>query len=360
MKNPYSKEQRKWLSELENYYRVATSGKCMVANRTGNGFPVDPCEGPIGLRHAIARRHLQLIADNMSRIRANKEFRTFTVWPERYDDLQPIPISQFSTSKFACQKHDQWFQGIDAEQIDLAEPENLFKVVYRVVLHQCHLMSARWIAHHTATKTEEGWKKFKETAFNAAATDNEAVRAETEWRNRILAVRSKLADLKQRLVRKEWNSLEYRALLLASKPTAAGWGHLSMTFDLPGLHPDDLRRSWEKFIDLGYMVVIPQQDGHAIITACKPDWQFRVPEVAKIHESIPNLANPNEPYRANDRLKSVISRKLWDLTEIGMRESLYQSWSVKEQRNVQAWMKTRKARQRPLSKLLPSDLPRFF
>ncbi len=357
MKNPYSAEQRRWLNDLREHYRSVANGICMATIRLGDESFTEPCEGPIGHRHAIAKRHVKLIADVKSQIRANRETGTFAIWPAQYDDLQLVPISRFSAGRWSCQRHDERFEGIDAQQIDLSEPENLFKAVYRVVLRQNHLMLARWNAHVAAARTVEGWELFKETAFETAISDDEAANAESEWRDVVHAVMDKMRDFERRLRLRDWNSLEYRALLVASKPTVAGWGCLRMKFDLSGLHADDPRRHWNRHIELGYMIVIPQQDGHAIITACEPANRFRVPEIVRIHKYIPVHANPNEPYTAEVNLKRGLSQRIWELNEIGMRESLYQSWSVAEQNEVQAWMKNRGSRHPTLLVQASSYLP---
>ena len=361
MKNPYSTDQSNWLNNLLEHYRTVTNGVCMAAFRAGDVGLTDPCEGPIGNRHAIARRHLQLFADPESQIRANREIGSFAVWQEQDDDLQLVPISRFSAGKWSCQKHDQRFAGIDAERIDLSEPENLFKAVYRVVLRQNHLVLARWNAHFVGTETSEGWKRFKETAFDTAVTDKEATVLESMWKLKVHAVMGKLRDLERRLARKEWDSLEYRALMLASSPTVAGWGCLPIKFDVSGLHQDDPRTHWGQHVELGYMIVIPQQDGQAIITACEPDTRFRIPEIVRIHNYVPTRADPNEPYQADESLKRRISRRIWEeLNEIGMSESLYQSWSATERREVQAWMKNRGLRQHSISGAAANCLPCFF
>ena len=360
MKNPYNADQRKWLDKLQEHYRSVSDGVCMASIRAVDERQVDPCEGPIGNRHAIAKRHLRLIADADSLLRANKEVGSFAVWSQQYDNLQPVPISRFSAGRWSCQKHDQRFQGIDAQRIDLSEPENLFKAVYRVVLRHNHLMLARWNAHFLETETEEGWKRFKETAFNVPVNDDEAATAESEWCQVAHAVMTKMRDLEARLARSEWNSLDYRALLLASDPAVAGWGSLTMKFELRALHPDDLRRHWQDHVELGYIIVIPQQNGHAIITACEPRTRFRVPEIVRIHNYVPQRLNPNEPHRADEHLRRRISGKLWNLNELGIRESLYQSWSATQQRDVQLWMNSRGASQRPHSSLAPIHLPIFF
>ena len=122
----------------------------------------------------------------------------------------------------------------------------------------------------------------------------------------------------------------------------------------------DPRRYWNQHVELGHIIEIPQQDGHPIITACELNSRFRAPEIVRIHNCIPSRANANEPYCAGDRLSLLIFQRLWHLNEIGMRESLYQSWSATEQRSVQTWMKNRGSCQRPLSSLPPGHLPRFF
>ena len=360
MKNPYNAEQRRWLDKLQERHRSVFNGVCMASIRPADEHQADPCEGPIGNRHAIAKRHLRLIADADSLLRANKEVGSFAVWSQQYDNLQLVLIGRFSAGRWSCQKHDQRFQGIDAQRIDLSEPENLFKAIYRVVLRHNHLMMARWNALFLETETEEGWNRFKETAFNVPVSDDEAANAASEWRQVAQAVMAKMRVLETRLARSDWNSLDYRALLLASDPTVAGWGCLTMKFDLSALHPDDPRTHWNDHVDLGYIIVIPQQDGQAIITACEPDTRFRVPEIVRIHNYIPQRANPNEPHRADEHLRGRISRKLWNLNELGMRESLYQSWSATQQREVQLWMKSRGASQRPLSSLTPTHLPSLF
>ena len=132
MENPYNEEQRKWLLDRQEHYRQVMNGVCMA--KVGGDSPAEACEGEVGYRHAISERHLGLIADAKKEIRANKEIGSFAVWSEQYEDLERVPISRFSAGKWACQRHDARFPGIDAKQIDLSDPENLFKAVYRVVL----------------------------------------------------------------------------------------------------------------------------------------------------------------------------------------------------------------------------------
>ena len=136
MTNPYTGKQSEWLNGLQKRYRSVANGICM-AGTTGPGeAPTEKCEGPIGYRHAISERHVRLIADGGNMIGANKESGSFAVWSEQREALQRVPVSRFIAGKWACQRHDERFAGIDANRIDLSDPENLFKAVYRVVLRQ--------------------------------------------------------------------------------------------------------------------------------------------------------------------------------------------------------------------------------
>ena len=359
MENPYNEEQCAWLNDLRGHYRQVMNGICMVA--ISGESPAEACEGQIGYRHAISESHLRLIADTENKIRANKEIGSFEVWSEQYEELQRVPISRFSAGKWACQKHDTRFTGIDARRIDLSKPENLFKAVYRAVLRQNHLMLARWNAHCTETTAEEGWRRFKETAFERPVSDEVAAEAEREWGKKAHAVMWKMRDLERRLAKKEWNSLEYRALLLESEPTVAGCGCLAMQFGLSSLEDNDPRKEgWKDWVELGYMIVIPQENGHAIITACEPATRFRAPEIVRIHEGMPEYADPNKPYQAGADLRRRISRRVWGLDELGLRESFYQAWPKVEQDRVQAWMKERGRYQPMHPDQAPTHLPTFF
>ena len=357
MISSYNAEQRKFLQDLRTHYnRWTNAGVCMAAIRMHNEEPAVACEGSIGNRHAIAERHLRLIANSENKIVANKEIGTFDKWTERYPELRPVSVGQFSTGRWACQKHDERFAGIDAEHIDLSNPENLFKAVYRVVVRQNHLSAARWSAHWEASQTKEGWERFKETAFCKPVSEAEAIEAEKAWRDEAHALMGKMRDLERRLANGQWNSLDCRALLLESEPAVAGWCCLQMKFDVNQLQSDDPRQYWKEHIELGYMIVIPQRDGHAIITASESDARFRVSEIDRIHHHMPVCAKPNTPYRADEYLKCRLSRRMWGLNEIGIRESLYQSWSDADKDRAQAWMKNRG----PQMQQPPSDLPTFL
>ena len=87
---------------------------------------------------------MKMIANSQNKIRATKEIGYFNKQSEENDFLHRVLISHFSAGKWMCQKHDQGFAGIDKKQIDLSDLENLFKAVYRVVLHQNLLTLSKW------------------------------------------------------------------------------------------------------------------------------------------------------------------------------------------------------------------------
>jgi len=299
----------------------------------------DACKGKIGNRHAIARRHLRVIADDNNEIRANREFASFEKWPEKYPRLQCVPITKFSAGKWSCQKHDERFAGIDSAQVNLSDPENLFKAIYRAVLRHNYLSTARWTAAYAATRTEEGWEFFKASAFENPVTEEEARNAFNHWGRCAQALMGKMREFERRLLASDWNSLDYGAVLLQSTPAIAGWGCRPMGFDTRGLPKGTFRQGRKNWVDFVYMVVIPQDHGHTIITACEKDSRFRVLEVKYIHDYVPASAPRNLPYEASEKMKTRISNKFWGLTELGFRESLYQSWSTADQCLVQEWMK---------------------
>ena len=358
--NTYNARQLAYLKSLESPYRSIASGICVPSISPLNTYPLVRCRGPIGFRHAISETHLRLIANNENKIRANKEIPGFGEWLERYEGLQRVSISRFTAGKWSCQKHDEMFQGIDQKRIDLSNSENLFKAVYRVVLRQTHVNTGRWNAYLQGTQSPDDWERFKETAFDKPVTDEQAQRSVDNWWDGVEALSSKLTDLQGRLQRSEWNSLEYRVLLLESEPTVAGWGCQMMMCESEGLVEGDPRTGLRSFVDLAYMIVIPQEYGHAIITACEPNKRLRAPDVVKIHRYMPRTASRIKPCRVSQGLRGGISRKVWGLNEIGIRESVYDGWSESERRTVQRWIKDDRRHDYPLLGRNSTNLPSFF
>ena len=358
MNHEYEKEYYLWMESLRNEYRRVTNGFCMFGSSNHEDIQTSDCSGEIGQRHAISRRHLRIIADNKNMIRAIKEIGAFDNCLEQYESMQLVPISQFSAGKWLCQKHDQMFAGLDTELIDLSNPENLFKAVYRVVLRQNLLSFARWQAHWVNTQSEEDWTRFKESAFIGHVSDEEASKAVNEWCSVARTIYSKADDLGKRLRMKAWDSLKCRAFMLKSQPAVAGWGCQIMKFDPSRLKSEDTQQGWKDFLELGYMIVIPQIYGHAIITACETIDRFRVPEIERIHKIIPYDAKPNEPYIVGEKTQRSLQNCVWRLNELGVKESLYKGWTGLERDEVQLWMKNKnKSTNACLLNGEPLDLP---
>ena len=61
------------------------------------------------------------------------------------------------------------------------------------------------------------------------------------------------------------------------------------------------------YMELGYVVVNLQDEGHAIITACERVKRRLAPGIARIHGDMPERADSNRPYRANEDLKRRLS-----------------------------------------------------
>ena len=110
--------------------------------------------------------------------------------------------------------------------MDLANPENLFKAIYRAVLRHNHLSMARWMAAYEATRSEEGWRFFKTNAFEKPVTEEEAGVAFDRWGRCARLLMEKMREFERRLLANDWNSLDYRACI-ASIQALRRWMGLS-------------------------------------------------------------------------------------------------------------------------------------
>ena len=345
MIEPHTREEQALNEQLLGQYKKVAAGACVASFKYGAGASADPCKGKVGNRHVIAKNHLRLIAEKEDCVRANKDIASFDKFAEQYDRLQLVPIRQFGAGKWACQRHDERFSGIDTLSIDLTNPENRFKAVYRAVARHTHLAMARWMAMDEGMKMVEGRRIFRDTAFANPVSDEVAEQFLHDWRAFSTALIGKMRNLEHCLQQERWDSLEYRAVLLASQPAVAGWGCRVM------------KHRRRDCFDFAYMVVIPQQEGHAIITACEPDTQFRVEEITCIHDSIPPGVIRDDAYRSSGVIRRRISNKIWGLNELGLNEALYQGWSDRDQRRVQYWMTQNRAHLLTHPEKAPDYLP---
>ena len=324
----------------------------MLSNATLDCDHGSNYEGNVGRRHSISRRHLKLIADkhgSENHIYAIKERRTFFEHAEQDAPLRLVSIKEFSAGNWACQKHDKIFENLDEEQVDLSIRENLYKYVGRVVFHHNLLMQQRWIPIWEKAHEEHCWKQLKENLFIGSVSDEIASETLTEWRNTAAAVHSMAANLSRNIRKKCWDSLQIRACMLRSEPVVAGWG--CTFFKLPA----------DQF-DLGYVIVVPQEYGHAIITACTSTEQFRGNEIARIHRIIPFDVNPNKLYLASEGSKKIMSNAIWGCNEIGISASLYEKWNNDEKATINNWLKAgdKVKKLSWIGEPAPFDLPCLF
>ena len=338
----------------------------MLSNATIDCDHESNCEGKVGRRHSISRRHLKLIADkdgSENHIYAIRERRTFFEHTERDAPLPLVSIKEFSAGKWACQKHDKIFENLDEELVDLSIPENLYKYVGRVVFRHNLLMQQRWIPIWEKAQEEHCWKQLKENLFFRSVSDEVASETLTEWRNTAAAVHSMAANLSRNIRKKCWNSLQIRACMLRSEPVVAGWGCNYLKFPVDQLSDRAPRKEgWGDHIDLGYIIVIPQGYGHAMITACASTEQFRVNEIARIHRIIPFDVNPNKLYSASEGEKKLMSNAIWGCDEIGISASLYEKWNKEEKATINSWLKAEDKMKKSvwIGEPAPFDLPRLF
>lgn len=135
-------------------------------------------------------------------------------------------------------------------------------------------------------------------------SDEHTNEAFKNWFNVATAINSKAKKLGRELREKNWNTLKIRACMLKSKPTVAGWGCLFKKFNLSMLSNDDSQKEgYKNCIELGYTIVIPQEFGHAIITACERSDQTLIKDIAQIHRCIPFDVKSNELYIATKQTK---------------------------------------------------------
>ena len=347
---------------LNDHYTKIEKGHCILSQTAINSDHANDCEGDIGSRHAISKRHLELIVDDddcPDHFFATKEKRTFFEHEGRDSCLQPTSRKKFSSGKWACQKHDNIFKSLDAEQIDISEPENSFKAVCRVVFRHNLLMQLRWIPIRECVQTECGWKQFKDKVFTQPVGDKEADIELNERRRVANAVNTMADKLSRKLLENDWNSLQIRTCMLESEPTVAGWGCIFMQIPVDKLRDEDPHKEGQKNdIELGYVIVIPQKYGHAIITACAASDEIRNKEITQIHRCIPYDVKPNNTYMPTLKTRKSLSNWIWGFNELGIKASHYRSWNNDEKKRTNDWVRNEQTKKSVwLNQYEPPDLP---
>ena len=150
---------------------------------------------------------------------------------------------------------------------------------------------------------------------------------ELNERRRVANAVNTMADkLSRKLLENDWNSLQIRTCMLESEPTVAGWGCIFMQIPVDKLRDEDPHKEGQKNdIELGYVVVIPQEYGHAIITACAAFDEIRNKIITQIHRCIPYDVKPNNTYMSTLKTRKSLSNWIWGFNELGIKASLYKS-----------------------------------
>ena len=233
------------------------------------------CKQPPIKAHAVPRSALKLIAQS------NKVYATNANPPQNplafynQDPLSERSIEQFSVGKWACGHHDQIFNPIDSNNIDLHLKSNLFLIIYRITLRatQLALRTVGRIAIpmlDPAVPTpkgisEDGAEELRQFAFNAtpAVARLFSIKAAMDrfWRN------------------KDYHRLDYRVITWKTKPVMAGAGIIWN--DGP---PGRLTWSGNTACLPGWLIILPQKYGQAIITACPKGFSKYANEINGITE----------------------------------------------------------------------------
>lgn len=351
---------------LGKRYSEIEKGYCMLADAARNLRKASRCDERVGRRHSISRLHLKLITDvdhHPDHVLATKENRSFFEHKDHGEQLRLTSIREFSAGRWGCQVHDEMFSPLDEQLIDLSIPENLFKIVCRVVFHHSLLIQLRWIPIWESIQSDSGWEQFKKNALIQPVGDEEAYDELRKWYDAAIAINTLAEKLSRNLLESNWNYLRVRACMLKSEPVVAGWGCFGMKFDLSGLNDKDLRKDgWKHLLSPGYIIVIPQEYGHGIITACESSEQFRVEEITRIHRIIPYDVGIGEPYIASEKMKRLMSNSVWSLNELGIKPSLYENWNNKERTKVNEWLRLGNREKKLVwaDGFEPSHLPSLF
>ena len=213
------------------------------------------CKQPPIKAHAVPRSALKLIAQS------NKVYATNVNPPQNplafynQDPLSERSIEQFSVGKWACGHHDQIFNPIDSNNIDLHLKSNLFLIVYRLTLRATQL-ALRTVGRLSpmldpTIPTPKGISEDEAEKLRQYVTDTTPIVAhlffikvsmDKFWKN------------------KEYHRLDYRVITWKTKPVMAGAGIIWN--DGP---PGKLTWSGNTACLPSWLIILPQKYGQAII-----------------------------------------------------------------------------------------------
>ena len=248
------------------------------------------------------------------------------------DPLVERSIHTFSVGRWACHDHDELFAPIDSKSIDVESERNLFLVVCRVALR----------ALQVALRTG-GRMVFSLLEPNAQQEFSGLPRRFLEGSQRTAIEMTYSAmdlfglgiQMRRILETESYHELSYRVALLESKPTMASaaikW------FDNLGKG-----RIWNhEYIGTsmipGWMVILPQEHGHTIITA-SPIGQDRY--LGDLHRNMPE-AYEGITTKARNWRKRMSKKALGMTFDLAVSSGKYDSLTKDKQCQLQHYLRTR-------------------
>ncbi len=278
--------------------------------------------------HAVPRSALKLIA------RSNKVYATNADPPQNplafinQDPLSERSIEKFSVGKWACGHHDRIFNPIDSNSINLRLKRNLFLIVYRTTLRvtQLALRTVGRIAFPMVNPSvpipkgisEDYAEELRQFVINSTPVVAHLFRIKAAmdrfWRNR------------------EYYRLDYRVITWETEPVMAGAGIL-WNDGPPG------KSAWSGSAAQlpGWLVILPQKYGQAIITACPDGFSEYAHEINGVTEG--------KGYRAtgidDDWTRRINITALKFVSDLAIQPDVFQSLTDQQALELQSYLASR-------------------
>ena len=308
--------------------------RCNVSN--------DNCKRPTIDAHALPRTALKLIA------RDNKVYSNHPHPPQnplafvKQNPLSLRSIASCSVGRWTCKTHDQIFEPIDCNNIDLRNPRNLFLTIHRVTLRMTHLW-IRTVSRYVfpimdpETPMPEGLSE----AF--VDDSKEFVRRGTFNAIRLFDVQAKMQYF---LSKGDYYKLDYGVFSWEAEPTIAAAG-ISWCDGPSG------KSTWSGRATLlpCWFVVLPQVYGQAIVTACPVGFRKYSPEINKVASGMKlregNIRNDWAEYANHVLMNTAV--------DLAIAPASFESAEVKQTNALQDFL-----RQRSVEEAHGLNLPNFL
>ena len=286
------------------------------------------CQQPAIKAHAVPRSALKLIAQR------NKVYATNANPPQNplafinQDPLSERSIEQFTVGKWACRNHDLIFNSIDSNSINLRCTRNLFLIVYRTTLRAAQL-ALRTVGRIAVPMVDP----VVPTPKGISEDDAEKLRQFAIVGTFVVAHLFRIKAAMDRFWRKkEYHRLDYRVTTWETKPVMAGAGILWN--DGP---PGKLAWSGSAARLPGWLVILPQKYGQAIITACPDGFSEYAHEINGVTEGKGFRATGIE----NDWTSRINITALKFVSDLAIQPDVFQSLTDKQTLELQSYLASR-------------------